>query len=97
MCIAIVCWPECDVINSEIKLTFPIKPIFLLDQKVKTKIWVSWEQKELLRLNKKNIFHYFKELSDVKIFLRPESAPLSYESHVLPTEIAQLRNFEVEL
>ena len=38
MCIAIVCFPGCDVINLEIKLIFLIKPFSLHDQKVKTKI-----------------------------------------------------------
>ena len=38
MCIAVVCFPGCDVINFEIKLIFLIKPSFLHDQEVKTKI-----------------------------------------------------------
>ena len=39
MCIVIVCWPGCAVINFEINLMFLIKPFFLHDPKVKTKIW----------------------------------------------------------
>ena len=38
MCIAIACFPGCNVRNFEIKLIFPIKPFFLHDQKVKTKL-----------------------------------------------------------
>ena len=37
ICIEIVCYPDCGVINFEINLIFLIKP-FLHDQKVKTKI-----------------------------------------------------------
>ena len=38
MCIVIVCEPGCDVRNFEINLIFLIKPFFLHDQNVKTKI-----------------------------------------------------------
>ena len=34
--------------------------IFLHDQKVKKKVWISWEQKELLKDEIKSIFHHFK-------------------------------------
>ena len=37
MCIALVCFPVCDVINFEMNLMVLIKPIFLHDQKIKTK------------------------------------------------------------
>ena len=37
MCIAIVYYPGCDVMNFEINFIFLIKPFFLHDQKVKTK------------------------------------------------------------
>ena len=37
-CIVIVCQPNCDVMNFKINLIFLIKPFFLHDQKVKTKI-----------------------------------------------------------
>ena len=33
MCIVIVCWPSCDVINFENHFVFIIKPFFLHDQK----------------------------------------------------------------
>ena len=38
MVIAIVSYPDCDVINFEINLTFLVKLFFLYDQKIKTKI-----------------------------------------------------------
>ena len=37
---------------------FLIKPAFLHDQKVKAKMYIPEERKELLRRNK-NIFHHF--------------------------------------
>ena len=39
----------CDIMNFEINLIFLIKLFFLHDQKVKTKILISWGPKELLR------------------------------------------------
>ena len=53
ICIAIVYFADCDAINLKINLIFLIKVIiFLHDQNVKTKI--SWEEKELVRWNKKD-------------------------------------------
>ena len=37
MCIAIVCKPDCDVMNFEVNLIFLVEPFFLHDQKVVTK------------------------------------------------------------
>ena len=42
ICIAVICWPGCDVMDLEINLIFEInliliKPFFLHDQKVMTK------------------------------------------------------------
>ena len=37
ICIAIVCYPGCDVMDFEISLIFLIEPFFLHDQKVMTK------------------------------------------------------------
>ena len=37
MCIAIICKPGCDVINSKINLIFLIKPFLYLSKNVKTK------------------------------------------------------------
>ena len=42
-----------------LKLFFLIKPFFLHEQNVKTKIWISWERKELLRSNKKHFSSFF--------------------------------------
>ena len=68
MCIATVCKPDCDVMNSEAYFTSLIKPFFLHDQKVVTKTKISWEQKELLRWNKKQFFNMLKELLNNTIF-----------------------------
>ena len=38
MCIAIVCWPGCDVMDFEINFIFVMKIFFLHDQKVMTKL-----------------------------------------------------------
>ena len=37
LCIAIVCWPGCDVINLEIKVIFLIKPFYHMTKKSKQK------------------------------------------------------------
>ena len=37
MCIAIICYPGCDVMDFEINLIFLIEPFFLHDKKVMTK------------------------------------------------------------
>ena len=62
MCIVIVWKPDCDVMTFEVNLTFLIKPFFLQDQKVMTKTWISWVQKELLRWNKKHFSWSLKSL-----------------------------------
>ena len=60
--------------NIKINLISLIKPFFLHDQKVKAKIKVSWERKELLRRNKK----HFSSFSKVKqFFLEGESPRVS--------------------
>ena len=68
MCIAILCFLGCGVINFEIAYP-PNQAVFLHDQNVRAKI--SWKQKELLRWNKKH-FQSFKGLSVAKNW--PESA-----------------------
>ena len=60
MRIVIVYKPSCDFINLKLSLIFLIKLFFLQDQKVKTKIEISWEQKELLRWNKKYFSSFLK-------------------------------------
>ena len=54
ICIAIVCKPDCDVMNFEFNLIFLNKSLFLHDQKVVTKTWIYWERKGLLKWNKKH-------------------------------------------
>ena len=76
MCIAIVCFSGCDVINLEINLIFLIKPFFYMTRKSRQK----FEHLE----NKKSfqgeiIFNFviFKGLSFVKNCLVPECVPLN--------------------
>ena len=64
MCIAIVCWPDCDVINFKSNLTFLIKPFLYMTKKARQKLKISWERKELLRWNKK---HFLLFLSDFQL------------------------------
>ena len=66
MCIAIICFPDCDVINFGINLT-PNQAIFLYDRKAKTKIEIPWERKELLRWNKKHFSLFLKAFQLPKI------------------------------
>ena len=44
MFIAVVSFPGCDITNFEVNFIFLIKLFFLHDQKLKRKIWVSWER-----------------------------------------------------
>ena len=46
MCIAIVCYPGCDVMDCEINLIFLIEPFFLHDQKVMTKKKLKYLENE---------------------------------------------------
>ena len=65
--------------SSEINLIFLIKPLFLHDQKVKTKIYISWEQRKLLRWNKKHFSSFLKGFNLSKknqFFLEIESSSL---------------------
>ena len=50
---------------------FLIKPFFINDQKVNTKIKLSWERKELLRWNKKQ----FSSLNRIKQFFLEGESP----------------------
>ena len=72
ICIAIVCYLGCDVMDFEINLIFLIEPLFLHDQKVMTKIETSWERKVLLRWNIKHFSSFFKgfQLSKIASDLR---------------------------
>ena len=57
---AVPLWPSCEVINFEIDPMFLIKPLYLHNQKVKTKILLSWEQNEPFRRNKKHSSSFIK-------------------------------------
>ena len=46
MCIAIVCYPGCDVMDFQINLIFLIEPFFLHDEKFMTKTYFSRTKKE---------------------------------------------------
>ena len=48
-----------------LKLTL-IKTIYRHDQKVQTKIYISWEQKELLRWNEKHFSSFVKDFRWIK-------------------------------
>ena len=50
MCIAIVCFPGCDVIYVEINLIFLIKPFFYMTEKSRQK-FKYFENEEFLRWN----------------------------------------------
>ena len=60
MCIASICISCCEAMNFEVNLMFLIKLFFLHNQKVMTKIEISWERKELLRWNKKHFSSILK-------------------------------------
>ena len=82
-----VCWSGCDIINFNINLIFLIKPLFLHDQKVKTKIQISWERKEFLRRNKKHLFSQkaFIEANKITFFRgwKPDFNKIKINKHVL--------------
>ena len=49
MCLSIIFFPACDVINFEMNHSFVKKPFSYFTKKVKTKIWTTSEQKELCK------------------------------------------------
>ena len=73
MCIAIVCCPGCDVINSEINLIFLMKPVF--NEKSKQNI-NALRAKITFKVKQKAFVFIFKGLSVGKNCLRPEGVPL---------------------
>ena len=76
-CIAIVCFPGCDVINFENNLIFLIKPFFYITKKSIQKF--KYLEKENSFLGEiKSIFVIFKGLLVAKNCLRPKSAPLTH-------------------
>ena len=58
MCIAIVCFPGCDVMNFEIILIFLIKPFFYMTKKSRLK-FKYLENEKSFKGEIKSIFHYF--------------------------------------
>ena len=75
MCVAIVCFPDCDVINFEINLIHLIKPFSYMTKTSRQKF--KYLEKRAFKLKQKAIFITFKELSVAKNCLRLESAPLT--------------------
>ena len=69
ICIQLFCQPGCDVRNFKTNRIFLIKLLQYMTQKIKTKTLISWEQKELLRCNKKHFSSFLKGLQLPKIVL----------------------------
>ena len=74
MCMVVVCCPGFDVISFEINLSFFIK-LFSHMKNIRTKIWISEKQKELLRWNEKHfsfltVFFFFslKQIKHSSLF-----------------------------
>ena len=67
ICISIACFPGYNVINFEIKLVKRSNQAVLYDKKAKTKITIHWEQKELLKWNKKHFSSFFRAFSCPKL------------------------------
>ena len=65
MCMAIVCFPGCDVMNFEINLILLINILIIL------------RKKRVLKVKLKAFFIILKVLSVAKNFLRPVSTPLT--------------------
>ena len=64
--------------HVEVNLLFLIKPLFLYDQKVKTKISIPWERNKLLIWNKKQFSSFLKGFHWSKIiFLGGERPTLN--------------------
>ena len=78
MCIAIICFPDCDVKNFEIKLIFLIKPFFYMTKNQGKNLNILKTKRAFKVIKKNAFFLIFKELSVAKNILRPESAPLCY-------------------
>ena len=74
MSTAIACFPDCNARNFQSNLSN--QAVFLHHQKIKTKIKIPWERKELLRWNKKTFFILFKGRSVAKNCLRLDSASI---------------------
>ena len=73
MYIAIICFPGCDVVSSEINLVFLIKPFFYMTIKSEKK-FKYLENKRAFKAKYKVFFIICKGISVAKNCLRPESA-----------------------
>ena len=71
--------------NFEINLIFLIKPFFLHGLKAKTKIWTSWEPKEI----KKNFHRFQKAIIEAykTIFFEGESPILNIHKIFLIADV----------
>ena len=68
MCMAIVCFQGCGIINFEINLTFAIKLFFYATKKSRKK-FTERENEKKFQGKIKSIFHNFKGLSVALNFL----------------------------
>ena len=75
MCIAIVCWPGCDVMRFAVNFIFLVKLFFLYDQKVLNIL----RTKKAFKMKQKAFFIIFKALSmkQITVFLKGESPTLN--------------------
>ena len=67
MCIAIVCYPGCDVMDFEINLIFLIELFFLHDQKVMTKNLNIMRKKRAFKVKQKSFSLFLKDFQLSKI------------------------------
>ena len=70
ICIAIVCYPSCDVIDFKIDFIFLVKP-FSCKTKTSKQKFKYLEKEELLTRNKKVFFIILKGLSVAKSCIKP--------------------------
>ena len=59
MCIAVVCFPGCDIINFEINIIFLIKPLFYMTKRPRQK-FKYLKNKKSFQVEIKSIFHHFQ-------------------------------------
>ena len=75
MCIVIISFPDCDVINFKSNLGFLIKPFSYMTKNFRTIIYISSERKESFGWNKRYFsvflkgFHFPEIVSDLRVLL----------------------------
>ena len=84
MCIAIVCFPDCDVMNFETNLIFLMTLFETLNFS---------RTKRALKAKQKAFFIMFTELSVAKNCLRQESVPLILQINLRSKSLAFLQRF----